>query len=498
MRGNRSAVLAPRQPAIVRTPMSASDVYRSPLGTRYATAAMVENFGDRRRVRLWRELWIALAQAERDLGVPVPAEAVDAMRQHIDVVDFDRVAELEAKFRHDVMAHVHHFGEVAGEAAEKVIHLGATSCFVADNAELVMMRDGIDLLLDRLHCVLGQLQGFATQHRGLATLAYTHFQPAQLTTVGKRATLWMQDLAYDMESLQLLKERLPLRGVKGTTGTQASFLSLFEGDHDKVRALDVKVAAAMGFADTVPVSGQTYPRKFDTWVVTALADLAGSAAKFGSDLRLLCHKREVEEPFGKNQIGSSAMAYKRNPMKSERICSLARFVQSLAANPMATHANQWFERTLDDSANRRLVLTEAFLATDGILNLLADVTEAMVVYPAVIEANLQQELPFMATENVIMRGAKAGLSRQDLHERIRVHSHAAARVMKEDGRPNDLLERMRGDDALGPHVTQDVIDPSAYVGRAPQQVDEFLQGVITPLLQRFGAHAGKFAPRVRV
>ena len=478
--------------------MSASDVYVSPLGTRYATAAMVRNFGDRRRVLLWRDLWIALAESERALGLPIPEAAVAAMREHRDEIDFERVAALEAKFRHDVMAHVHHFGEVAGDAAEKVIHLGATSCFVADNAELVMMRDGIGLLLDRMHCVMRQLQAFATEHRALATLAYTHFQPAQLTTVGKRATLWMQDFAYDMESLQALADRLPLRGVKGTTGTQASYLALFDGDHDKVRQLDERVAAAMGFAKTVPVSGQTYPRKFDTWVLTVLADLAGSAAKFGTDLRLLCHKREIEEPFGDSQIGSSAMAYKRNPMKSERICSLARFVQSLAANPMATHANQWFERTLDDSANRRLVITEAFLATDGILNLLADVTEALVVYPAVIEANLKEELPFMATENVIMRGAKAGLSRQDLHERVRVHSHAAARVMKEEGKPNDLLARMKGDDALGTHVTDAVIDPAMYVGRAPQQVDEFLAGVVAPLLERFSAHAGKFAPRVHV
>jgi len=483
---------------ILRALMSASEVYRSPLGTRYATSAMVSNFGDTRRVRLWRELWIALAEAEKELGLPIPDEAVTAMRAHIDEVDFERVAELEAKFRHDVMAHVHHFGETAGDAAEKVIHLGATSCFVADNAELVMIRDGIELLLDRLHCVMEQLKAFAVEHREQATLAYTHFQPAQLTTVGKRATLWMQDLAYDMESLQALARRLPLRGVKGTTGTQASFLALFDGDHDKVRMLDDKVAAAMGFSKTVPVSGQTYPRKFDTWVISALADLAGSAAKFGSDLRLLCHKREVEEPFGKNQIGSSAMAYKRNPMKSERICSLARFVQSLAANPMGTHANQWFERTLDDSANRRLVITEAFLATDGIMNLLADVTEAMVVYPAVIEANLKEELPFMATENVIMRGAKAGLSRQDLHERVRVHSHAAAKVMKEEGRPNDLLARMRADDALSAHVTDAVIDPGMYVGRAPQQVDEFINGVVDPLLEQFSAHAGRFAPRVRV
>jgi len=490
--------LAQVEIAILRRLMSASDVYVSPLGTRYATAAMVENFGDRRRTLLWRDLWIALADSERQLGLPIPEAAVEAMRHHKNEIDFDRVAELEAKFRHDVMAHVHHFGEVAGEAAEKVIHLGATSCFVADNAELVMIRDGIGLLLDRMHCVMRQLRAFAIEHRGLATLAYTHFQPAQLTTVGKRATLWMQDFAYDMESLQALADRLPLRGVKGTTGTQASFLALFEGDHDKVRQLDEKVATAMGFAKTVPVSGQTYPRKFDTWVLTVLADLAGSAAKFGSDLRLLCHKREVEEPFGKNQIGSSAMAYKRNPMKSERICSLARFVQSLVANPMATHANQWFERTLDDSANRRLVITEAFLATDGILNLLADVTEAMVVYPAVIEANLEEELPFMATENVIMRGAKAGLSRQDLHERVRVHSHAAAKVMKEEGKPNDLLARMKGDDALGPHVTDAVIDPAMYVGRAPEQVDEFIAGVVEPLLQRFSAHDGKFAPRVRV
>ncbi|MEM6292691.1 MAG: adenylosuccinate lyase [Myxococcota bacterium] len=479
--------------------MSATpDVYRSPLGTRYATAAMVDNFGDRRRIRLWRELWIALASGERELGLDIDQAAIDSMRAHIDEVDFDRVAVLEAKFRHDVMAHVHHFGERVGPEAEKVIHLGATSCYVADNAELVMIRDGIDLLIDRLHCVLTQLRAFAVEHRSLATLAYTHFQPAQLTTVGKRCTLWMQDLAYDLESLAALKERLPMRGVKGTTGTQASFLALFDGDHDKVRQLDEKVAAAMGFSHTVPVSGQTYPRKFDTWVLCVLADLAGSASKFGADLRLLCHKREVEEPFGKNQIGSSAMAYKRNPMKSERICSLARFVQSLAANPMQTHGNQWFERTLDDSANRRLVITEAFLAVDGIMNLLADVTQAMVVYPAVIGANLEQELPFMATENVIMRGVKAGESRQDLHERIRVHSHAAARVMKEEGKPNDLVARMRADDVLTTHVTDDVIDPARYVGRAPEQVDAFLTEFADPMLERFSAHAGKFAPRVRV
>lgn len=472
--------------------------YQSPLATRYATAAMVENFGDHRRIVLWRRLWIALAQAQQELGLEISAEQIAAMKSNLETIDFDRVAELEAKFRHDVMAHVHHFGELVGPTAEKVIHLGATSCFVADNAELVMMRDGLEMLMDRLHCVLRQLGDFAAEHRELATLAYTHFQPAQLTTVGKRACLWTQDLALDLESLEALAKRIPLRGAKGTTGTQASYLALFEGDDEKVVALDEKVAEAMGFEQTVAVCGQTYPRKIDTWIVSALADLCGSAAKFAADLRLLCHKKEVEEPFGKHQIGSSAMAYKRNPMRSERISSLARFVQSLVVNPMQTHANQWLERTLDDSANRRLVLTEAFLATDGVLNLLADVTAGLVVHPAVIRANLDHDLPFMATENVIMRGVKAGASRQDLHERIRQHSVAAATRIKSEGLPNDLIQRMKADPELGPHVVDALLDPAMYTGRSAAQVDAYLDNHLEPLLQRHAARAGRFEPRVRV
>lgn len=475
-----------------------SDEYRSPLATRYATKEMVENFSDRHRVILWRRLWIALAQGQRELGLAISDEQVTAMQAKIEDIDFARVAELEASLRHDVMAHVKHFGELVGPAAEKIIHLGATSCYVADNAELVMLRDGLDLLMNRLYTVIEQLRAFAVEYRHLAALAYTHFQPAQLTTVGKRACLWAQDLAYDFETLDAVRRRLPMRGVKGTTGTQASFLALFDGDHDKVRNLDEKVARAMGFEKTVPVSGQTYPRKFDTWVVSAVADLCASAAKFGADIRLLSNKREVEEPFGKDQIGSSAMAYKRNPMRCERICSLARFVHSLSDSPLQTHANQWFERTLDDSANRRLVLTEAFLATDGVLNLVADVTSGLVVNPGVIAANMRDDLPFMATENVIMAGVRAGESRQDLHERIRVHSHAAAKRMKEEGAPNDLIERMRGDALLAPHVGDEVLDSTRYVGRAPEQVEEFVAEVLDPLLQAHVDRKGKFSPRVRV
>ncbi len=472
--------------------------YQSPLGTRYATPAMIENFGDRRRVWLWRDLWIALAAAQRELGLDVEDGQLAALREARERIDFARVAELEAELRHDVMAHVKHYGEEAGENAERIIHLGATSCYVTDNAEVVMIQDGLDLLMDRLHCVLDQLGEFARQHRALATLAYTHFQPAQLTTVGKRACLWLQDLAMDLESLVTLGARIPFRGVKGTTGTQASFLSLFDGDHEKVRELDRKVCAAMGFDGSVPVSGQTYTRKIDSWVLAGLADVAGSAAKFASDIRLLSHKREVEEPFGPKQVGSSAMAYKRNPMRCERVCALARFVHSLATSPRETHANQWFERTLDDSANRRLVITEAFLATDAILNLLVDVTAGLIVNPAIVAANMRDDLPFMATENVIMRGVRAGGNRQDLHERIRELSHAAGRRMKDEGTPNDLMDRMRADDLLGPHVTDDALDPAAYVGRAPEQVDEFLAETLDPLLAQHADRRGRFTPRVKV
>lgn len=475
----------------------AGDRYDSPLATRYATPAMVANFGDRRRALLWRDLWIALAEAERALGVPIAAEQVAALRAARETIDLERVRALEGKLRHDVMAHIHHFGEVAGAEAAKVIHLGATSCYVADNAELVMIRDGLELIMDRLYAALERLGSFAAEHRAQATLAYTHFQPAQLTTVGKRACLWAQDLAFDLETIEALRGRLPFRGVKGTTGTQASFLQLFAGDHAKVRALDRAVAQALGFAGSIAVSGQTYTRKIDTWVVSALADVCGSAAKIAVDLRLLAHEREVDEPFEAHQVGSSAMAYKRNPMRSERICGIARFVHSLATSPRETHANQWLERTLDDSANRRLVITEAFLATDAALNLLVDVVSGLVVHPPVIAANMRDELPFMATENVLMRGTAAGHSRQELHERVRQHSLAAVARMKQ-GEANDLLERMRQDPALAPFMEADVAAAGRFVGRAPEQVDEFIAEVLGPLLSRHAHRRGRFSARVHV
>lgn len=487
-----------RGPGYSRPPAPEPE-YRSPLSSRYATKAMLANFSDRRRALLWRDLWIALAKAEAELGVAVGAEQIAALEQAREDIDFARVAELEAELRHDVMAHVHHYGEVAGAEAGKIIHLGATSCFVTDNAELVMIRAGLELIMDRLYTSLRQLGAFAREWRAEPIQAYTHFQPAQLTTVGKRACLWAQDLALDLETLEQLVGRLPLRGVKGTTGTQASFMQLFAGAEDpgaKVRELDRKVCAAMGFPRSIPVSGQTYTRKLDSWVLAALADVAGSAAKFATDLRLLAHERELEEPFGSKQIGSSAMAYKRNPMRSERICSLARFVHSLATSPRETHANQWLERTLDDSANRRLVITEAFLATDAILNLVVDVTAGLVVNRAMLAKNMADELPFMATENVLMRAVEAGGDRQALHERIRQLSIEAAGELKA-GRENDLLERMRKDPELGPHVHGEDVVASRFVGRSPQQVDDYL-AELDALLERHGHREGRFQARVRV
>jgi adenylosuccinate lyase len=477
-------------------PSHESPPYESPLSSRYATKPMLANFADRRRALLWRDLWIALAKSEAALGLAITPEQIAALEQARERIDLGRVAVLEAELRHDVMAHVHHYGEVAGPDAAKIIHLGATSCFVTDNAELVMIRDGLELILDRLYTSVRQLGEFARTWRAEPIQAYTHFQPAQLTTVGKRACLWAQDLALDLETIEQLVARLPMRGVKGTTGTQASFLQLFAGDHEKVRELDRMVCDAMGFSRSIPISGQTYTRKLDTWVVSALADVAGSAAKFATDLRLLAHERELEEPFESKQIGSSAMAYKRNPMRSERICSLARFVHSLASSPRETHANQWLERTLDDSANRRLVITEAFLATDAILNLVVDVTAGLVVNPAMLRANMADELPFMATENVLMRAVEAGGDRQALHERIRQLSLAAAAEIKA-GRGNDLVERMRADALLGPFVDAQSLDGARYVGRAPEQVDEWLEHVET-LLGRHAHRAGRFVARVRV
>jgi adenylosuccinate lyase len=472
--------------------------YQSPLASRYATKAMLANFSDRRRALLWRDLWIALARAESELGLAIAPEQIAALEQAREQIDFDRVAALEAELRHDVMAHVHHFGELAGPEAAKIIHLGATSCFVTDNAELVMIREGLELIMDRLYTTLRQLQSFARQWRAEPIQAYTHFQPAQLTTVGKRACLWAQDFALDLETCEQLIGRLPMRGVKGTTGTQASFLALFSSfadPHARIRELDRKVCEAMGFARSISVSGQTYTRKLDTWVISALADVAGSAAKFATDMRLLAHERELEEPFGQSQIGSSAMVYKRNPMRSERICSLARFVHSLATSPRETHANQWLERTLDDSANRRLVITEAFLATDAILNLVVDVSAGLVVNPAMLRKNMADELPFMATENVLMRAVEAGGDRQALHEVIRKLSLEAADELKA-GRSNDLVERMKAHPQLGPHVSE-ALEPGRYVGRSPEQVDDYV-AELDDLLGRHRAREGRFVARVRV
>ncbi|MDQ6689102.1 MAG: adenylosuccinate lyase [Gemmatimonadota bacterium] len=441
------------------------------------------------RYGLWRRLWLALAEAERALGVEIPKEAIHEMRSNLDNIDFDAVAKYEKRFRHDVMAHVHAFGHVAPRA-KPFIHLGATSAYVTDNADLILMRRGLDLLRERALGVIRSLAAFAEQWRDQATLGYTHLQPAQLTTVGKRATLWIQDLVLDIEDIDYRRRTLPFRGVKGTTGTQASFLEIFEGDHEKVRALDRLVTEKMGFAAPLPVTGQTYSRKLDAFVLSVVAGLAASAAKFSGDIRMLQSFGEMEEPFEPEQIGSSAMAYKRNPMRSERIASLARFVNSLEGNANQTHAVQYFERTLDDSANRRLVIPEMFLATDAIMVLMANVSIGLEVHPAVIERRVATELPFMATEELIVRAVRAGGDRQVAHETIRKHSIESARALKNGAEGNDLLERLGRDRSFGVKIKdlEGAIDPKRFVGRAPEQVDEFLRDVVTPL---FAGDTGK-------
>ena len=458
--------------------------YVSPLATRYASAPMQRLWGAATRTGLWRRLWIALAEAERELGLSIPEEALAQMRVHVDDVDFARAAEYEARFRHDVMAHVHAYGDVA-PAARPFIHLGATSAFVTDNADLILIREALGLVAARLGAVLRALRDVAERHRAVPTLAYTHLQPAQLTTVGKRAALWMQGFVCDLQEVQHRRETLAFLGCKGTTGTQASFLDLFGGDHDKVRRLDRLVAEKVGFPQLVPISGQTYPRKADAQVLTALAGIAQSAAKFAADIRLLQHMGEVLEPFEAEQIGSSAMAYKRNPMRSERIVSLARYAMHLPANAEETAAQQWFERTLDDSANRRLVLPEAFLAVDAILMLAADVACGLEVREAVIRGHVARELPFMATERCLMLGVKAGGDRQALHEVIRRHSLEVARAIAETGAANDLLDRLAADPAFrGVDVAAVArgLDARQFVGRSPEQVDEYLREVVDPLL----------------
>lgn len=459
-----------------------TDRYSSPLAERYASKAMLELWSPATRHGLWRRLWLALAEAERELGVPIPDEAIRQMRANLDKIDFGAVAAYEKRFRHDVMAHVHAFGDLAPDA-KPFIHLGATSAYVTDNADLIMMRRGLDLLRGRALDVLRSLTSFAEKWREQPTLGYTHLQPAQLTTVGKRATLWMQDLVLDIEDIDYRRRTLPFRGVKGTTGTQASFLEIFEGDHEKVRRLDQMVTEKMGFPAPLPVTGQTYTRKLDAMVLSVVSGLAASGAKFSGDIRMLQAFGEMEEPFENEQVGSSAMAYKRNPMRSERIASLARFVISLEPNANQTHSVQYFERTLDDSANRRLVIPEMFLATDAILLLMENISNGLEVHPAVIERRVAAELPFMATEQLIVRAVRAGGDRQVAHETIRKHSIAAARAMKDGADSNDLLDRLARDKSLGVSLKdlEGAIDPSRFVGRAPQQVDEFLRDVITPL-----------------
>lgn len=477
--------------------MSSMDKYSSPLSERYASQAMLALWSPRTRYGLWRQLWLALAESEKELGLGIPDDAVAQMRAHLDDVDFDAVAAYERRFRHDVMAHVHAFGDVA-PAAKPFIHLGATSAFVTDNADLILMRRGLGLLRGKAVRVLRALARFARQWRDEPTLGSTHLQPAQPTTVGKRATLWMQDLVLDIRELDHRVETLPARGVKGTTGTQASFLELFDGDHAKVRELERKVSAAIGFTTAIPVSGQTYTRKLDAQVLDVVSGIAASAAKFSGDIRMLQAFGEIEEPFETSQIGSSAMAYKRNPMRCERIASLARFVLNLEGNANETHSVQYFERTLDDSANRRLSIPEAFLATDAILVLMENVVSGLEVHPARIRRRLENELPFMATEQLLMRAVRAGGDRQEAHEVIRRHSIEAARAIKEGAAEhNDLLERLATDKEWRVPLKdmQAALDPSAFVGRAPQQVDEFLKEVAEPLLAGADEHA---AEEVRV
>jgi len=463
--------------------MSTTDRYSSPLAERYASRAMLELWSPKMRYGLWRRLWLALAEGEKDLGLEIPDEAIAQMRAHLDDVDFDVVAAYERRFRHDVMAHIHAFGDVA-PAAKPFIHLGATSAFVTDNADLILMRRGLELLRGKSVRVLRALGTFARRWKDEPTLGSTHLQPAQPTTVGKRATLWMQDLVLDLHEIDHRIATLPCRGVKGTTGTQATFLELFDGDHGKVRDLERRVAAAIGFESAIPVSGQTYSRKLDAQVLDVVSGIAASAAKFSGDLRMLQAFGEIEEPFESSQVGSSAMAYKRNPMRCERIASLARFVLNLEGNANETHSVQFLERTLDDSANRRLTIPESFLATDAILVLMENVVSGLDVHPARIRRRLEAELPFMATEQLLMRAVRAGGDRQAAHETIRTHSIEAARAIKEGATSNDLLERLAGDAAwtVSLQDMQKALNPSAFVGRAPQQVEEFLREVAEPLL----------------
>ncbi len=459
------------------------DTYESPLSSRYCDKEMKYIFSPDMKFRTWRKLWIALAETEMELGLPITQEQIDELKANADDINYDVAEEREKLVRHDVMSHVYAYG-VQCPKAKGIIHLGATSCYVGDNTDVIIMTEALKLIRNKLVTVIRNLSEFADKYKSLPTLGFTHFQPAQPTTVGKRATLWIQDLLMDLEDVEYQLSKAKLLGSKGTTGTQASFLELFEGDHEKCRLLDQKIAEKMGYQGCFAVSGQTYSRKLDSQFLSVLSGIAQSASKFSNDIRLLQHLKEVEEPFEKNQIGSSAMAYKRNPMRSERITSLSRYVMCDVLNPAITAATQWFERTLDDSANKRISVAEAFLGVDAILNLYANVADGLVVYEKVIEQRLRKELPFMATENIMMDAVKRGADRQVLHERIRVHSMAASKVIKEEGGENDLLERIANDKAFGVTLEElvSIISPEKYVGRAPQQTEEFLKEVVEPAL----------------
>jgi adenylosuccinate lyase len=460
------------------------ELYVSPLVERNASREMAELFGAQKKFGTWRRLWLELAKAQKKLGLNIKQGQIRQMARRLDDIDFKKAARYEKQFRHDVMAHVYTFADAAPKAAP-IIHLGATSCYVGDNADLIIMREALRLIAGKLATVIHLLSESAKTHRSVATLGFTHYQPAQLTTVGKRATLWCYEFVMDLQEIEHRLDTLPFRGVKGTTGTQASFLALFEGSRTKVKQLDKAVAAAFGFKKICAVTGQTYQRKIDTLVVNSLASVAQSAHKMCNDIRLLANLKEIEEPFEKSQIGSSAMPYKRNPMRCERATALSRFVLSLASSPAMTASEQWLERTLDDSANRRIVIPEAFLAVDGILQILINVTGGLVVYPKVIAARVAAELPFMATENILMAAVKAGGNRQELHEKIRLHSHAAAAQVKKLGKPNDLVGRLKADIAFAKVDFDKILDPEAYIGRAPQQVDEFVRNIVMPIRRRY-------------
>lgn len=461
-----------------------NEFYVSPLSERYAGKEMKELFSPLTKFRTWRRLWIALAEAERELGLPITEEQIDELKAFKDEINFEDAKAREKEVRHDVMSHVYAYG-LQCPAAKGIIHLGATSCYVGDNTDIILMSEGLKLIRRKLISVIASLSDFAKKYAALPTLAYTHYQAAQPTTVGKRATLWINELLLDLEDLDYVLSTLKLLGSKGTTGTQASFLELFEGDHEKCKELDNKIAEKMGFTACYAVSGQTYSRKVDARVLNVLSGIAQSAHKFSNDIRLLQHMKQVEEPFEKHQIGSSAMAYKRNPMRSERMAALSNYVIVNNTNPAITAATQWFERTLDDSANKRLSVPEAFLATDGILELYNNIADGLVVYPKVIEAQLMAELPFMATENILMDAVKAGGDRQELHERIRMHSMAAAKTVKEEGKPNDLLHRIAEDPAfnISEEEISKIIKPENFTGRAEQQTLDFISEIVRPLLR---------------